>query len=157
MERQLVAKVDRVIAVSETLQERMKSLGRTAELLTHGVDLEFWARPDSPFSREGSAATRASAPRARVAAPPPPLHGDAPLLLFWGVTDRRMDTRIVRALTEVGRVVLVGPQNEPDPELHAMPNVELLPAQPIEALPALAQQAAVLIMPYADLPVTRAM
>jgi glycosyltransferase involved in cell wall biosynthesis len=79
-------------------------------------------------------------------------------VLFWGVIDRRMDVSIVRALGEakLGRVLLIGPLNEPDPELLRLPGVEVLPPLPLEQLPSLAQQAAVLVMPYADLPVTRA-
>jgi glycosyltransferase involved in cell wall biosynthesis len=41
--------------------------------------------------------------------------------------------------------------------LLALSGVALMNAQPLEALPALARQAAVLVMPYADLPVTRTM
>jgi glycosyltransferase involved in cell wall biosynthesis len=56
-----------------------------------------------------------------------------------------------------GSIVLIGPQQDPDPTILALPNVKTLPAQPISALPAIAHQASVLVMPYADLPVTRAM
>lgn len=142
MEQRLLAKVDRVIAVSETLQDRLKSLGRDSVLLTHGVDVEFWSTPP-----------KTDADEAQIAG------GSArPILLFWGVLDRRMDLDILRALSrsELGRVVLVGPQNDPDPQWARLPNVEWMPPQPLEHLPGLARQAAVLIMPYADLPVTRA-
>ena len=44
MERQLVARADEVIAVSDNLQERLAGLGCDSHLLTHGVDLEHWAR-----------------------------------------------------------------------------------------------------------------
>jgi glycosyltransferase involved in cell wall biosynthesis len=142
MEQRLLDHVDRVIAVSETLQDRLKDLGRDSVLLTHGVDLEFWTRPTAGepiLPREGD-------------------RPDRPIVLFWGVIDRRMDVSIVRALGEakLGRVLLIGPLNEPDPELLRLPGVEVLPPLPLEQLPSLAQQAAVLVMPYADLPVTRA-
>jgi glycosyltransferase involved in cell wall biosynthesis len=134
MERKLVARADRIIAASAALQERIKVLGRQSELLTHGVDLDLWARPGQT-------------------APSPSR------IVFWGVIDQRMDIEVVRALSAAhfGRVVLVGPRNEPDPALLAVPGVEFLPAQPLAELPAIAQQAAVLIMPFADAPVTRAM
>ena len=74
--------------------------------------------------------------------------------------DRRLDVTFVRRLAEAlndGTIVLVGPEQDPDPELRELRRVVRLPAQSFDRLPALARQAAVLIMPYADLPVTRAM
>ena len=56
-----------------------------------------------------------------------------------------------------GTVVLAGPQTDADPSLAGSPRVVLLGEVPFADLPGLAQQASVLIMPYADLPVTRAM
>ena len=41
MEVDLMAKVDSVIAVSETLQAHVAKLGKPSHLLTHGVDLEY--------------------------------------------------------------------------------------------------------------------
>jgi len=83
-----------------------------------------------------------------------------PLIVFWGVIDRRMDTaslvQLSRDLIE-GTIVLIGPQQDPDPAVLALKNVRTVPAQPLSALPGIAEQADVLIMPYADLPVTRAM
>lgn len=132
MEAELVAKVDSVIAVSETLQTHIAKLGKTSQLLTHGVDLEHFRKT----GREpGSGA------------------------LFWGVIDRRMDVSFLRRLAERSDVPirLVGPQDNPDPELFRLPRVEVKPAVSYDELPALASGAGVLIMPYADLPVTRAM
>jgi glycosyltransferase involved in cell wall biosynthesis len=141
MERGLVACADRVLAVSETLQERLAGMGRSSELLTHGVDLPFWQRQD--------------------AAPVTGVEGLArPLVLFWGLIDQRLDIAFVRHLAEKlthGTVVLVGPQAAPDPALFSLPRVTVLPPVAFEQLPWLAKQAAVLVMPYADLPVTRAM
>ena len=53
--------------------------------------------------------------------------------------------------------MLVGRQDDPDPALFAIPRVVHVPALPFADLPHLAAAASVLIMPYADLPVTRAM
>src|SRR5207253_4130338 len=78
----------------------------------------------------------------------------------WGVIDRRMDAGAVQRLAgdlEQGTIVLVGPQADPDPKLLRCPRVVRLPAVPFALLPRLAREAAVLIMPYADLPVSRAM
>lgn len=56
-----------------------------------------------------------------------------------------------------GSILLIGPQQNPDPEILSLRNVRTLPAQPLAALPEIAANADVLMMPYADLPVTRAM
>ena len=138
MERRLVEKVDRIVAVSETLRTRLASMGRPSELLTHGVDLEFWQ------TGEGSFPDFASHPK--------------PWIVFWGVVDRRMDSAMIRALAEarLGTLLLVGPHNHPDPALAALPGVVLPGPLPLHRLPALAKQTSVLVMPYANLPVTRA-
>jgi glycosyltransferase involved in cell wall biosynthesis len=141
MEEALVARADVLIAVSETLRERLARMGRAAHLLTHGVDLDFWAG-------------------AGAAGPAPGLDGlERPLVVFWGVIDRRMDVAFVRRLAAdlaAGTVVLAGPEDDPDPALFDSPRVVRLGRLPFHALPGLAREAAVLIMPYADLPVTRA-
>jgi glycosyltransferase involved in cell wall biosynthesis len=141
MEERLIRECHRLIAVSETLRDKLSHRGRAAELLTHGVDLEYWAKTDGP--------------------PLPELqHLPRPLVVFWGVVDRRMDVawvkRLAAELTE-GTIVLVGPQADPEPELLQMPRVAYVPPLPFEQLPQLARQASVLVMPYADLLVTRAM
>lgn len=142
MERDLVAKVDRAVAVSDTLVEHLGKLGRSAELLTHGVDLPHWQTP-------------------LAANPPPELAGiPPPWVLFWGVVDRRLDLDFIRHLSAhpaAGSVVLIGPPEAPDPALFDLPRVFVRPAVAYARLPGLAQAAAVLVMPYADAPVTRAM
>jgi glycosyltransferase involved in cell wall biosynthesis len=141
MEERLISRADRVLAVSETLQEKLARAGRTAPLLSHGVDLDHWAGPAADE-------------------PPAEFAGlERPLVVFWGLVDRRMDTVFVRRLAadlDRGTVVLVGPEADADPELATLPRVARVPAVPFEWLPALARAAAVLVMPYADLPVTRA-
>src|SRR5262249_46342050 len=79
--------------------------------------------------------------------------------VFWGVLDRRMDTAFVTRLAadlERGTVLLVGPDDGHDPALDGAARVVRLPPLAFAQLPALAGEAQVLIMPYADLPVTRA-
>jgi hypothetical protein len=71
-----------------------------------------------------------------------------------------MDVEFVRRLSETltaGTILLVGPVDDPDPALAALSRVVRRPALPLAELPALAAAAAVLVMPYADEPVTRAM
>jgi len=141
MERQLVARADELIAVSETLRQRLGDMGRESYLLTHGVDLELWLRRD-------------------VLALPQLGQHHRPLIVFWGMVDRRLDVGFLKRLSEdlaEGTIVLVGPEQDPDPVLREMSRVVRLPAMSFDQLPALAQESAVLVMPYADLPVTRAM
>lgn len=141
MEELLIAKVDAVVAVSETLCDRVRRLGKEPHLLTHGIDPEFWA---------------AGEPRDC-----PLLDGlPRPLFVFWGLIDRRMDLSFVKALSRkmtAGSIVLVGPEDNPDPELSRIARVAKVGVAAFEQLPSLARQASVLVMPYADLPVTRAM
>ncbi len=140
MEEKLVGRADALVAVSEVLQERLRRMGRSSHLLTHGVDPDFWNG-----GQEGL----------------PRLAGlERPLVVFWGVTDRRLDTAFVsRLAADLGRgtVLLAGPEADPDPTLAGLARVVRLGPLPFADLPRLAREAAVLVMPYADLPVTRAM
>jgi hypothetical protein len=70
-----------------------------------------------------------------------------------------MDVSFVRRLADdlaVGTIVLVGPEADSDPALYRSSRVVRVPPLPFGHLPRLAREAGVLIMPYADLPVTRA-
>ncbi len=137
----LIQRADVLIAVSETLQDRIRGLGRESTLLTHGVDHTFWAN---------GVVQNLPAEIDRL---------ERPLVVFWGVIDRRMDLAFVQELSSVlsrGTILLVGPQDEPDPALFSLPRVAYHPPLPFANLPRLAREAGVLVMPYADLPVTRA-
>jgi glycosyltransferase involved in cell wall biosynthesis len=142
MEEIVVERADRLITVSEPLQARLAALGRESALLTHGVDLEFW---------------QGRGPRVEM----PGLEDlSRPLLLFFGSVDRRMDVAWVKRLSaelDTGTILLAGPLVDPDPELLRLPRVVHLPPVAFEHLPHLAREAAVLLMPYTDEPVTRAM
>jgi glycosyltransferase involved in cell wall biosynthesis len=130
-----------VIAVSENLQERLARKNRDSALLTHGVDLERWVAP------------------AHAAGLPMLADLERPFVVFWGMVDRRMDTRFLTQLANdltQGTILLVGPSADPDPALQALPRVKQLPPLDFAQLPLLAREASVLVMPYADLPVTRA-
>lgn len=140
MERLLVSKVDRIVAVSGNLVERMASMGREATLLTHGVDLQRWK------------VEAATSPRFAAF--------EKPMIVFWGVVDRRLDTGWLAALSgrmQRGTIVLVGPDNLPDPVLGRLGRIVQTGPVAYEELPRIAAAAAVLVMPYADLPATRAM
>jgi glycosyltransferase involved in cell wall biosynthesis len=145
MEEQLVEKVDSIVCVSETLQQRIKQMGRDATLLTHGVDLDHWSSP------------------AETAAMPPWWNQQRqPIFLFWGLIDRRLDATWCAALSTAlaqrqGTLVLVGPQQSPDPVISQLGNVILPGPVSYEQLPVIAAAADVLVMPYIDAAVTAAM
>lgn len=140
LERIVVERADTLVAVSENLQQRLEQMGRSATLLTHGVDVEHWQAPRTALP------TWERFPK--------------PWIVFWGVVDPRMDSsfvmRLANDLTE-GTILLVGPQQEPDATLLRHPRVHAPGALNFSQLPTLAHEAAVLVMPYADQPVTRAM
>lgn len=141
LEAQLVQKVDAVIAVSETLQDKMNSMGRPARLLTHGIDREFWSIGTSPKS-----------PSVIDSLQPP-------FIVFWGVVDPRMDFEFISRLSKElsgGTIVFAGPLDNPDSRLLRLNRIVHVGSLPYEQLPSLAKAASVLIMPYADLEVTRA-
>lgn len=144
MERELVAKVDAVVCVSEVLRERVRGLGKDAELLTHGVDVQLWTslRSDPKYS-----------PLANLTPKP-----SGPTFVFWGLIDERLDMQWCYALTyaaqdELGMLVLAGPSAG----LMHLPQIFRPGPVAHERLPALAAEARVLVMPYIDAPVTRAM
>jgi glycosyltransferase involved in cell wall biosynthesis len=137
LEDRLIDTADVLIAVSEPLCERIAHRGRSAHLLTHGVDLHSWN------------AVHVSRPSAVIERLAPPL------IIFWGLIDQRLDIEVLRALSDVGTVVLIGPEDRPDPAINHLPRVVRRPAAPLTDLPSIAAAADVLVMPYADLPVTR--
>ena len=142
LERDVVERADQIICASETLAGRIETLGRQATVVTHGVHTDFWATagesPSPPWLD--------SLPR--------------PLAVFWGVVDQRLDTEwlgVLAASPEIASIALVGPQQNPDPVLLTRDKLHLVGAVPMEQLPAIASLADVLVMPYLDEPVTRAM
>ena len=144
LEKTVIEKSDFLIAAGETLQQRLRESGKPVHLLTHGVDLEHW---DNPTARKSNGVR-------------PWQSFEHPLVVFWGVIDRRMDVEFLRRLgqdLERGTILLVGPQADPDSSIFGMPRVRILPPIDDEDLPSLGNDADVLVMPYADLPVTRAM
>ena len=104
MERKLVERVDAIVAVSENLVARMASFGHRASLISHGVDLEHWR------------AKEVSSPAWLQVLP-------QPYVIFWGVLDKRLNVEWVRELSDhltSGTIVLVGPENNPDPILRVL-------------------------------------
>lgn len=150
MEDDLIARADHLIAASPVLQNHLADHGRTSDLLTHGVDLDHWKLSDTPLNSSQETLS-SSAPWS---------HLPTPLVAFWGLIDKRMDTQFICQLAASigqGTILLVGPMEHPDPALLEIPRVVCLPGIEYRDLPRLAESASVLVMPYADLPVTRAM
>jgi len=146
MERELVSKVDAVACVSEKLRERIASIGRAdSTLLTHGVDVDFWLdRSFEPNQTEQWIMSR------------------KPLALFWGLLDDRLDRSIISELIEtcqgsLNGLCLVGPMAAG--YFIGASDMGFVSTGPVShsRLPLYAKHAKVLIMPYIDAPVTRAM
>ncbi|HUQ71686.1 MAG TPA: glycosyltransferase [Planctomycetaceae bacterium] len=139
-EIQLFRGCDEVVAASAHLYERALAAGCRASLLTHGVDFEHWTT-----AGESVAECDSSTPK--------------PLVLFFGLIDERLDREWLMKLDEsleAGSIHLLGPcQQSPASPQHR--RVTIAPPLSYETLPAFARQADVLIMPYIDADVTRAM
>src|SRR5204862_58795 len=71
--------------------------------------------------------------------------------------DERVDAEIGLALGGACELHMVGPRSEVDARITRDARIRWRGAVPYSELPAIALEADVLIMPYADLPVTRAM
>ena len=142
MERQLVKRVDEVVCVSETLKQRISEHGYAGtKILTHGVDLDVWQNPSI---------------RSRLSSDWPEI--DKPVALFWGLLDERLDRQWSVALSclESIHAAFAGPLKIDRGHLFNVDSIYLGPIV-FEDLPAHAAAASVLIMPYIDAPVTRAM
>ncbi len=149
MERALVRQADAILAVSRTLQQRIDGMGGRAELLTHGIDLAHWR--EAGVGSTGGQAVSGVLPADWASLP-------RPIALFWGVVDQRLDARWCQAIADAcGTLALVGPHQSPEATLLRHPKVYAPGPVGYDALPALARESEVLVMPYADLPVTRAM
>lgn len=145
MDQEMIHRSDSLIAVSETLQGMIAAEGRTSQLLTHGVDVDFWKLPSQEAIQRAEEILQGTNGRR---------------IVFWGVIDRRLETAAIRQLSQdcaQDTLIFIGPQQDPDPEILALPNVVIRPPQPLNVLPGIAARADVLMMPYANLPVTRAM
>lgn len=143
MERELVTCADAVVCVSQILQKRVESIGRrSSSLLTHGVDQYVWQNPLT--------ITHLAPDWPEV---------DQPVALFWGLLDKRLDREWSVALRHCPKLLTVfaGPMQS-DFTVYDF-NAGMLCLGPIayEDLPAHAAASSVLIMPYIDAPVTRAM
>lgn len=164
MEQRQVRRMDALAAVSETLRQRLSGMGGDSRLLTHGIDLAHWGWGDDPGAGAGTNPEGGRGGKGvEVELPDWCRRLGRPMILFWGLLDPRLDVDWCRRLAESlragpgGTLALVGPRLDADPALGSIEGVVMPGPVSYEALPALARQADVLVMPYADLPVTRAM
>ena len=148
MERELVPKMHDTVAASEALARGLRKLGTNPTLITHGVDLSRWNQ--QPAQHQSVIPEFAGL--------------EGPYIVFWGVIDRRMDTDWVAGLSNALQtqnrpctIVMFGPHEDPDPRLREIPRVSLRGSVSFERLALIAAQSNVLIMPYQDMPATRAM
>lgn len=152
MDELQAGRVDRAVAVSTTLQDRIAGFGKQAALLTHGIDLAHW----SPGDEDDGVSESVPAPSKPDWWP----QASGSVYLFWGLIDPRMDANFCRALIEptsdAGTLLLVGPKQAADTSLTSHARIVTPGPMPYDALPALASAADVLVMPYRDEPVTRA-
>jgi len=161
MERELVAKVDAVVCVSEALRERVASMGRgDSTLLTHGVEIQDWQ-----LSNEDKTQAIFHTLKGFMAL-------DGSPVTFWGLIDQRLDKtwieRLSHTLNELKdqalKICLVGPVVGDKREweclrhsLHGFGEVFCCGEAKHSQLPTVAYYSPVLVMPYIDAPVTRAM
>ena len=153
MDADMIQSADEIIAVSEHLQDHIALHGRYSQLLTHGVDLTQWANVGQRTSHITSPTIDAGPSSSLDDLP-------HPRIVFWGVVDRRMDFEFVSRLAnslDRGSITLIGPQQDPDSRLLQLPRVTALGAVAFAELPRIAASADVLVMPYINAPVTRAM
>ncbi|MBX2851978.1 MAG: hypothetical protein KTR15_09560 [Phycisphaeraceae bacterium] len=142
MERELFQRVDAVAAVSEVLESKAAGLTKHPPArLEHGVDALQW-----------------STPRIETQLAPSWPDDRKPIALFWGLIDERMDVEWVKALAadQQTQVVMAGPEALGASASIGFWSLALGPIAHAD-LPAYAAASNVLIMPYTDAPVTRAM
>lgn len=136
-EESLIHEVDHVFIHSPGLLEKKGSINPNTSFAPNGVDYLAWATP---------------------APEPEPLRSiPRPRIAYLGVLKPTLDWSLLRALALLRpdwSFVLVGPAREM-PQVtsgialvSSLPNVDVLPAVPPEALPAYAQHSDVCIMPY---------
>lgn len=133
LEDEMLPHMKTFVAVSEHLRERLRERGHESTLLTHGIDEDHWrvARRETP--------------------------DDERVALYWGHADQRLDAEICLAVAGRMKLRMVGPRTEVDSRLATHANIEWTGPVDYAELPAQAANADVLVMPYADLEVTRAM
>jgi glycosyltransferase involved in cell wall biosynthesis len=134
MERDLLGKVDMVVAVSDRLAASKTARRGPTHLLTHGVDADHFA----------AAQERAANPGAME-------NVSRPILGYYGLLDQRLDQELLEAVLRARpdwSVVAVGNAVTSLRRLERHANFHRLPAVPYQDLPAVARDFDVCIIPY---------
>lgn len=121
-QRRALAGADRIVCSSKALRSKVAALsGREADLIENGFETSFIR----PFQRP-----------------------DTHVAVYFGTVDWWFDTDLVQALLDEGfEVRIIGPIN-PEVALPDHPGLKRLGVQPHAALPALTDDAALLILPF---------
>lgn len=126
-----------VVAVSEQLADRWRSLENDVVVIPNGCDVENFARTD-------------------VVSPASDIVLDAPIAGVVGQLNNRIDFDILEAVANLGSsLLLVGPTFEPIDRrrldaLVARPNVQWVGRRPFEEMPSYLQAIKVGLTPYTD-------
>lgn len=137
-----IAQARLTVATSTRLQEHVTKHGKACKLLTHGIDLETWLDNNSVHLANC------------------PLNLRKPAAVWWGLLDERIDWAwLFYAASQLPDIhfVLIGPIRYKPAAVNQYSNISILGPVPVTWLPAVARQSNVLIMPYAENEVTRAM
>ena len=131
MEKRLIERADLLIAASPKLSDHLAAFGKRPILLTHGVDVELFARqaPEHP----------------RLAGLSKPRAG------FFGLIDQRLDEPLIAEVAAEMpdfSFVLAGPVESQPKMLRARPNVHFTGPIPYRELPSLIAALDVLVIPY---------
>lgn len=146
LERDLVQQADVIIAAGQRLAQHIGELGRSAQVLTHGVELALWT---SSLAEGSGGPIPSNCPVLPDGRPWTSL--ERPWIIFWGSVNWQVDAEFVSLLAArlgCGTLLFLGPVTDCDPALARLPHVVLVGPVPYQALPWFGQQADVLIMPY---------
>lgn len=135
MDDELTRRADLVFVASDTLLEGKRRLNPNSHVSPHGVDVDHFARAQSPDQ----------AVPADVADLPGPIIG------FFGLIERWIDLDLIDFLAERRphwNFVLIGRVAVPAEALERRPNVHLLGKRPYDELPAYGKAFDAAIIPY---------
>jgi teichuronic acid biosynthesis glycosyltransferase TuaH len=141
-ERRVAAAANLIIAANPVVADTWRDRGQDPVLIPFGVDATAYASVDE-------------------AAPPTDVDLPGPVAGFVGHINDRIDMRLLEAVADRGRsILLVGPASflAPSPAFDALvtrPNVRWVGKQPFSALPGYLRLMDVGLVPYGDSPFNR--
>ena len=133
MEREMLKKVDGVVAVSDDLAARLGNHGRPVKVISQGVDVTHFAIPPLNLGKTKSE------------------------IVYFGMIDSRVDQnlllKVARAFPNVV-IRLIGPIATETGLLREVNNIQIEPAVTYARLPASISTADVFILPFVENPLT---